>query len=90
LPISELGLAGESKVPVDGTIELLLSSKRFAWGVRVAVPGFLPDDAYFGLEPGIKRRILLTPVRTGNTPANLSVTAVNAEGRFSVPIGRGA
>jgi beta-mannosidase len=88
MPISELGLAGESKAHVDGTIELLLSSRRFAWGVRVAVPGFLPDDAYFGIEPGVKRRILLTPVRTGNTPANLSVTAMNAEGRFAVAIGR--
>jgi beta-mannosidase len=90
IPISELGLTGESKAHVDGTIELLLSSRRFAWGVRVAVPGFLPDDAYFGIEPGVKRRILLTPVRTGNTPANLSVTAMNAEGRFTVAIGRRA
>ncbi|HTD45531.1 MAG TPA: hypothetical protein VK687_15190 [Bryobacteraceae bacterium] len=87
MPISELGLAGESKVHADGTIEMLLGSRRFAWGVRVVVPGFLPDDAYFGLEPGGKRRILLTPVRTGNTPANLTVTAMNAEGRFAVPIG---
>jgi hypothetical protein len=66
---------------------MLLGSRRFAWGVRVVVPGFLPDDAYFGIEPGGKRRILLTPVRTGNTPANLTVTAMNAEGRFAVPIG---
>jgi beta-mannosidase len=87
IPISDLGLAGESKVHADGTIEMLLGSRRFAWGVRVAVPGFLPDDAYFGIEPGGKRRILLTPVRTGNTPANLAVTAMNAEGRFAVPIG---
>jgi beta-mannosidase len=87
IPISELGLAGESRVHVDGTIELLLSSRRFAWGVRVAVPGFLPDDAYFGIEPGGKRRILLTPLRTGNTRANLAVTTMNAEGRFSVAIG---
>jgi len=90
IPISEMGLAGESTVHLNGAIELLLSSRRFAWGVRVAVPGFLPDDAYFGIEPGVKRRILLTPIRTGNTPASLSVTAVNAEGRFPVAIGRSA
>jgi len=87
MPISELGLTGESKARTDGTIEMLLGSRRFAWGVRVVVPGFLPDDAYFGIEPGGKRRMLLTPVRTGNTPANLTVTAMNAEGRFAVPIG---
>ena len=56
----------------------------------MAVPGFLPDDAYFGIEPGGKHRILLTPIRTGNTPANLTVTAVNGEGRFSMPVGRRA
>jgi hypothetical protein len=90
LPISELGLAGESTVHVDGTIELILSSRRFACGVRVVVPGFLPDDSYFGVEPGVKRRILLTPMRSGNTPTNLAVTAVNAEGRFPVAIKRRA
>ena len=88
VPISELGLTGETKLNTDETIEVHLSSRRFAWGVRVALPGFLPDDAYFGLEPGIKRRILLTPVRTGNTPASVTVTAMNAEGRFPVAIGR--
>ena len=90
MPISELGLTGESKVHADGTIEVLLSSRRFAWGVRVAVPGFLPDDAYFGIEPGVKRKILLTPIRAGNPPANLAVTAINAEGRFPVAIERRA
>jgi len=90
VPVSELGLTGETRVHADETIEVHLSSRRFAWGVRVALPGFLPDDAYFGMEPGIKRRILLTPIRTGNTPANVTVTAINAEGRFPVAIGRRA
>ena len=88
MPISDLGLTGETKVHADEAIEVHLSSRRFAWGVRVAVPGFRPDDAYFGIEPGITRRILLTPIRTGNTPANVTVTAMNAEGRFPVAIGR--
>ena len=43
----------------------------------------MPDDAYFGIEPGGKRRIVLTPSFTGKLPANIAVTAMNAEGRFS-------
>jgi len=82
IPISELGLTGESRLLADGAIEMLLSSRRFAWGVRVAAPGFLPDDAYFGIEPGGKRRITLTPMHPEGTPPNSVVTAVNAEGRF--------
>ena len=46
------GHAAEARVLADGTIEVLLSSRRFAWGVRVAAPGWMPDDAYFGIEPG--------------------------------------
>jgi beta-mannosidase len=82
LPISELGLAAESKLLADGTVEILLTSRRFAWGVRVSVPGFLPDDAYFGIEPGGQRRITLTPVRPEVAPAGSVVTAMNAEGRI--------
>jgi hypothetical protein len=75
-------LAAESKLLADGTVEILLTSRRFAWGVRVSVPGFLPDDAYFGIEPGGQRRITLTPVRPEVAPAGSVVTAMNAEGRI--------
>ncbi len=84
-PISELGISGESKVLADGRMEMTLSSRRLAWGVRVALPGFLPDDAYFGIEPGGKRRIVLTPLEPAILPVSVPVTAVNAEGRFMIP-----
>ncbi|MEO8052974.1 MAG: glycoside hydrolase family 2 protein, partial [Acidobacteriota bacterium] len=88
IPISDLGMAAECRVLSDGTIETLLSSRRFAWGVRVSAPGFMPDDAYFGIEPGRKRRILLIPLQSGEAPANLSVTAFNAEGRIPAALKR--
>jgi beta-mannosidase len=88
IPISELGVVGQSKVLADGTIDVLLSAQRFAWGVRVAAAGFLPDDAYFGIEPGGKRRIVLSPVEHAEPPANLALTAINAEGRFPVAVER--
>ena len=66
-PISELGMTAQAYVLADGTIEVLLSSLRLAWGVRVAAPGFIPDDAYFGIEPGGKRRIVLRPLQSGRS-----------------------
>lgn len=86
--ISEMGMAGQAKALADGTIEVLLSSRRFAWGVRVSAPGFLPDDAYFGMEPAVQRRIVLTPAQPGEAPASLAVTAISAEGRFPVAVER--
>ena len=85
-PVSELGMAGRASVLEDGRIEMVLSSRRFAWGVRVSTPGFLPDDAYFGIEPGVKHRVVLTPMQPVGRPSSLSVTAVNAEGRLPVAV----
>jgi beta-mannosidase len=86
--ISDVGLTGQANVLADGNIEVLLTSRRFAWGVRVAVPGFLPDDAYFGIEPCGRRRIVLRRVQSDDIPANLAVTAVNAEGPCVIAIQR--
>jgi beta-mannosidase len=91
LPIAELGLAGEARLLADGSIEIRIGSRRFAWGVRAAAAGFLPDDAYFGLEPGGKRQITLAPLqRTQASPAAVTVSAINAEGSFKIPIGAAA
>jgi hypothetical protein len=54
-----------SPVP-NGTIEMLLTASRFAWGVKVAAPGFLPDDAHFGIEQGVKRRLMMIPDHPGD------------------------
>lgn len=86
VPIEELGLTAEARLQPSGSIELLISAARFAWGVRAVAGGLLPSDAYFGLEPGVKRRIVLTPNPEGTVPARLAVTAVNAEGRLPVAI----
>jgi hypothetical protein len=44
----------------------------------------MPDDAYFGIEPGVTRRILLRPLLPGQAPSMIAVTAINAEGRLRV------
>ena len=81
-------MAAKAQVRGDGTIEVLFNSLRFAWGVRAVAPGWVPDDAYFGIEPSGGRRIVLSPLQPGETPANIIVTAVNAEGRLTVPVER--
>jgi beta-mannosidase len=85
-PISEVGLSAESTSKSDGTVALLVTSRRFAWGVRVTSPGYLPDDCYFGIEPGGKRLVTLTPTGDELVPARPIITAINAEGRFAAPV----
>ena len=60
-----------------------MSSKRFAYGVRVRVPGYVPDDDAFSLEPGRAREVGLR--RTGE-PAGATghLTALNLSGRVAV------
>lgn len=88
--IAELGMGGHADALPNGGIEVVLTSRRLAWGVRIAASGFLPDDAYFSIEPGGQRRIVMTPQKAAGPPANLTVTAMNAEGRLSVGVERRA
>jgi beta-mannosidase len=85
-PVAELGLEGHAKPLAGGAIEMLITTRRLAWGVRATACGFMADDAYFGIEPSRERRIVLTPLQPTEIPANIAVTAVNAEGRISVAV----
>jgi beta-mannosidase len=44
----------------DGAVEL--ESERLAWGVRIAVPGWIPEDDAFTLLPGAVRTVRMRPV----------------------------
>ena len=87
-PIDELGIVVDARFLDDGTIEILFVARRFAYGVRASARGWTPDDAYFGIEPGVTRRILLRPLLPSHASANITVTAINAEGRLSVAMER--
>jgi beta-mannosidase len=89
-PIADLGIAGEGRQLADGTIEVRLTTRRFAWGVRLASQGFMPEDAYFGIEPGGERRIVMIPTGRGDCAPNLTITAINGEGHIPIAIRRGA
>ncbi|HEX4165887.1 MAG TPA: hypothetical protein VHZ55_10480 [Bryobacteraceae bacterium] len=88
MPIGDLGLTGESKLLSNGYLETVIRCRRFAYGVKVFAAGFLPDDAYFSMEPGGVRRIVLTPTEPKKAPARLAVTAINAEGSFPICVER--
>lgn len=84
VPISELGLSGKAICRPHGTVEVAISARRFAYGVRLSAPGYLAEDAYFGMEPGIERKIIITPTSSAKTPVRITIAAANTEGTFSI------
>ncbi len=82
LSVDQLGL--EAMVLGNGqTPHLRVTSRRFAYGVRVAVPGFRPADDAFSVEPGHAREVELRPQGDAKEPRG-AVTALNLRG--SVPL----
>jgi beta-mannosidase len=82
---ARLGLeATLSEVDHDNA-RLSLRTRRLAYGVRIAVPGFEPTDDAFCLEPGGERHITLR--RTSDehaAPEAGTLTALNLTGRVAV------
>jgi beta-mannosidase len=60
-----------------------VQTQRFAQSVCVLADGYRPSDAYFHLEPGGQRSIVLTPSRT-EMPLRGSVAALNARQRATI------
>lgn len=81
-------LSGSAQLLDPATIELTLASPSLAWGVRPSAPGWIPGDAYFNIEPGGTRRVLLHPAGPAKLPAAVTVTALNAEGRHLIALRR--
>ena len=77
----DLGLAAEVKHEGDGWA-LALRTRRLAQSVRLFVDGYRPDDNYFHLAPGDRRRIALTPLE-GATAARPSGCAEALNGLTS-------
>lgn len=85
-PISELGIHAEARRLSHGAIELVLTARHLAWGVRISASGLVAADAYFHLEPGVGRRIILRPMHAVEPPVSLGIEAINADGRQSVTV----
>ncbi len=73
-----LGLRAEHAL-AGGRAVVRLSCERLVWGVRLAVPGFVPEDDAFTLEPGRERLVRLTSNEASGTPTGGTVTALNLD-----------
>jgi beta-mannosidase len=78
-----LGLGATLGSRREGAWDLRITSRRFAYCVRVNVPGFSASDDAFSVEPGGERTICLRGLEPGATPAG-TLTALNLTG--NVPI----
>ncbi len=87
----ELGLEAQLQPGPEGPPQLRVRSRRFAYGVRVEVPGFVAGDDWFGVEPGGERILELAPAEPGagrDAPGGAgaagALTALNLVGRVRI------
>ena len=63
----------------------MLRTRRLAYGVRIAMPGFEPADDAFCLEPGGERQITLRRISDERAAADAgTLTALNLSGRAAI------
>jgi beta-mannosidase len=74
----DVGLQVELAAADGGEWHLTVSSRRFAEYVSVDVPGFVPDDSWFHLPPGVSRPVLLSPEPGTTKPPRGRVRALNS------------
>jgi beta-mannosidase len=84
LASEEAGAGAGGAAPTTGAVRVRVSSRRFAYGVRVHVPGFVALDDAFSIEPGAARIVDLIP-RTGDGVfAGGALTAANMRGEAMI------
>jgi beta-mannosidase len=80
----QLGLTGRLEITEEGKVRMIVSTKRLAYGVRAYIPGFMPDDDGFSIEPGRARAVQLQPTGAGEPAVTGHLTALNLVGRVPV------
>jgi beta-mannosidase len=83
-PAGRIGLEASAQSLPGGTVRLTVSSRRLAYGVRVHVPGFVPADDAFAIEPGATRSVMLRPRTPDAAFAGGALTALNVRGRTRI------
>ncbi len=81
---ARLGLKADARVLADGAVRLHVRTARLAYGVRLQIPGFIPRDDAFAVEPGGERVIELIPCTVGATFNAGTLTAANLRGHVTV------
>jgi beta-mannosidase len=59
---SDLGLAAQARPSGDGSVEVRVSSRRFALGVHFEAPGYVASDEFFHLPPQQEARVVFRPL----------------------------
>jgi beta-mannosidase len=83
-PGARLGLLAHLHALSDSSARVIASSRRFAYGVRVDLPGFVAHDDAFSVEPGREREVALTRVEDGPALSAGNLTAINLSGRVGI------
>ncbi len=83
---ARLGLEARALPLEGGLARLSIHTRCFAHGVRLHLPGFVPSDDAFSVEPGHERVVSLRPDQPDATLAGGYLTALNLRGRITVPI----
>ncbi len=78
-----LGLSARVQMEETGAV-VTVETRRLAYGVRLHVPGFRPEDDAFSVEPGHARRVRLRADGAPGATAAGQLTAVNLAGRHSL------
>jgi beta-mannosidase len=76
---AHLGLEAGVRRGPDGDLSLALSSRRLAYGVRIHVSGYEPDDDAFCVEPGGERVVALRRLGDGEFGGG-QLSALNLDG----------
>jgi beta-mannosidase len=82
-----VGLRGSLRTEPDGSLAAIVTSTRYAHGVRLRVAGFAPEADAFGVEPGHERIVrLLRTAGSDVEPGPGVLSAANVRG--TIPLRR--
>jgi beta-mannosidase len=79
------GLDARARRAADGKFKLSLLSRGCARFVTIRAPGFVADDQYFHLAPGVERTVTVSPVGD-QTNLRGTVAALNGTGETRIEI----
>ncbi|MGH2858414.1 MAG: glycoside hydrolase family 2 protein [Solirubrobacteraceae bacterium] len=84
---AELGIEASLLTASEGPAAVRVAATRFAYGVRIELPGWVAADDAFGIEPGRERLVAVSPVDPdAATPEHAAgaLTALNLAGHLRI------
>jgi beta-mannosidase len=86
-PPERLGLTARAQTLPDGSVHLIVSSGRVAYGVVIHAPGFQASDDGLSIEPGGQRSVTLRPTSAESSLQHARIGAVNMNRRVKIAPG---